>query len=128
MVDSRTIVPESLRIGNIIRHERIGFYAVTGYDIARFDNPKKKDWAEKFSVIGLTKDLLWKCGCVKEDFGWVLYRKVGICVTFRWITHTVGKKIITPFARFDGLADVYCVHHLQNLYYDIACESLKINL
>lgn len=128
-MNSRGIDKKSLRIGNKLLHTDVGVYTLTGYDISRFDNPKKDKWAEGFSRIPLTPDLLWKCGCVKQDFLWTLFVEPGKPISFRWITKSFSDKLLeTPFARFDGLVDIYFVDHLQSFYYDVTNQELEIHL
>src|SRR3990172_3699907 len=118
-MQSSEVQIESLRIGNKLFHPNVegNVYTVTAYDIQRFANPKKAEWAKLFSRIPITIQILKKCGFVESVVSWKMYGISGKDIYFRLITNkslTSDEKIERPFIRFDGWIDIYFLDHLQN--------------
>jgi hypothetical protein len=113
------VTVNELRIGNWLRGYNFdgSAHKVTGNEI--FDAYNDPDDFNAVPVI-LTSEILDKCGFVKSIDGIVFYTKGDI--SFEWY----GTKLHFT----DGCMgiDIYYLHQLQNLYFALTGEELKVEM
>ncbi|KAA0126454.1 hypothetical protein FY557_17545 [Chryseobacterium sp. SN22] len=118
-----------------IQDLRVG---ITLYDSVRDKNIKiepkhfkelfiaEKKFFDRYKPVELTEDLLLRLG-FQKTYG---YRYKDLKLLGRWIVYKsfVGDEIISkPFLRFDGIADIYDLHSLQNFIYVLTNTELILN-
>lgn len=119
-----------LRIGNFVSNPPLSEFRIIDYLDIR-DHAENR-LIQPFEPIPLTEGWLIKFGFIYHEnlFGLKMPLPEGH-VRFtspRWVTRNlIGDLIETPFLRFDAIhTDIYFVHSLQNLWFAITGEELKI--
>lgn len=113
------IKANELRVGNKLYDEGIGeIVTVTGYDISRFENPKKNEWAERHRGIPLTADLFKNIGFRFEGFAEVFH-----------ISLNGARVTIEQYGEgaFD-LEHIQYLHQFQNLYFALTGKEWEVKL
>lgn len=133
---------EELRIGNKVKctisndHGIYTVLAMPGWEngeqefMVTIDRcPKQTVGMSKLRPIKLTPALLAEFGLRESEMGlWQFIDLPQQKKSFRWVTGKFGgEKLKTPFARFDGLCDIYYLHTLQNLYFALTNSDLEYN-
>jgi len=136
------IKPNELRIGNKVKcsisndHGIYTVLALPGWENGEVEFmvtinrcPKQTVPISKLRPIKLTTKILAEYNLNESETGLWSFIDNGIQKkSFRWITEILsGEKIKTPFARFDGMCDIYHLHRLQNLYYVLVNSELEYN-
>lgn len=133
------IYVQDLRVGN--------YYRLAGKVIkAKAEDIVKCQRAPSLRrPIILTPSLLRRCGLSVEPETGILEETIDYSSFFfpvtiggivrrkqaRWVTRDMFDDEIVlekPFLRIDGITDVYHLHHLQNIYYDLNLTELNIDL
>ena len=125
-----------LRLGNWIEQDLgEGKRSIPMYVSSIFDNYVYLDFNEnegdvwetdaKYLVgIPLTDEILSKL-CTKESFGYYTLQPTNVCID---VAKRVGDDFYYIFCNLKVLKEVRYVHELQNIYFVLTSQELKIEL
>jgi len=112
-----------LRLGNLVLYNNEQTHIINGYDIADLDIDPIED---SFTPIPLTEEWLLKFGFEKND-----WKEIGKLFYYGWAKDSflIESTRDNTFFCLDGKPEtvIKYVHQLQNLYFALTGEELKIN-
>ncbi len=127
------IQAHELRIGNYVEDrfdvKNIQIRPLDIDDFTAIANYQRSNHPFPYMPVSLTPDILLKCGAVKDIVsGWNFELMDGSCRMLEIEKWSTIEKYSFSFVGSDFISNCKYVHQLQNLYFVLTGEDLKIQL